>query len=98
VNVSLTMSFSPPGLTLPLGGRPARPLLTLSAPAPAGGLVVTLSSGNPAVAAVPASVFVPENSLSVAVQVSPLTPGITTIRARVSSFVPEAALTVAVNP
>ena len=42
-----------------VGGNPSTGTLTISAPAPAGGLQVQLSSNNPNVASVPASVTVP---------------------------------------
>ena len=41
------------------GGQPATGTLTLTLPAPAGGAVVTLSSDNPAAAAVPATATIP---------------------------------------
>ncbi len=47
-----------------VGGGSSTGTVTLSAPAPAGGAVVNLSSGNTAVATVPASVTVPANAIS----------------------------------
>ena len=47
-----------------VGGGSSTGTVTLSAPAPAGGAVVSLSSGNTAVATVPASVTVPASAIS----------------------------------
>jgi len=47
-----------------IGGTPVSATVTLSAPAPAAGTVVTLSSMNSAVASVPASVTVPAGATS----------------------------------
>jgi hypothetical protein len=46
------------------GGNPASGTVTLAAPAPVGGTSVTLSSNNPGVVSVPASVVVPAAALS----------------------------------
>ena len=63
VNVSVT------GITITLGAglvvapQQIRDLsLTLSEPAPAGGVLITLSSSNPAIATVTPSIFVPEGA------------------------------------
>jgi hypothetical protein len=48
-----------------LGGSTATGTLTLSAAAPAGGAIVTVSSSNTAVGAVPASVMVPAGATTV---------------------------------
>jgi F5/8 type C domain-containing protein len=50
--------------TTVVGGGSSTGTVTLSAPAPAGGAVVSLSSGNTAVATVPASVTVPASAIS----------------------------------
>ncbi len=47
-----------------VGGSSSTGTVTLSTPAPAGGAVVSLSSGNTAVATVPASVTVPASAIS----------------------------------
>jgi uncharacterized protein YjdB len=58
----------PPGLLLSpasvIAGNQSTGTVVLSAPAPAGGTLVTLSSGMPGVASVPASVTVPAGSTS----------------------------------
>jgi len=56
-----TLSVSPTDV---VGGDPATGTVTLSAAAPAGGVVVALSSDNPAAATVPASVTVPAGATS----------------------------------
>jgi uncharacterized repeat protein (TIGR03803 family) len=50
------LAFSPSSV---VGGRSSTGTIRLSGPAPSGGAVVTLSSGSPAVASVPAAVTVP---------------------------------------
>src|SRR5947209_7005172 len=73
LSASLTITPPPPTLTSltlnpttvtggPLGSSTGR--VTLSAPAPSGGVVVSLSSSNPSVASVPASVFIPAGATS----------------------------------
>jgi len=52
-----SLSLNPAGL---IGGNSSQGTVTISSAAPAGGSVVTLSSGNTAVAQVPASVTVPQ--------------------------------------
>jgi len=47
------------------GGSPANGTVTLSGPSPSGGTVVTLSSGNPSLVTVPASVTVPAGQANV---------------------------------
>jgi hypothetical protein len=75
VNVTLVMTGSgtpqPPSLsaisvapTTVIGGTSSQGTVTLTAAAPAGGVVVSLSSTNPRVATVPASVTVPVGSTS----------------------------------
>ena len=74
------LSFVPVNLTLP-GVGPGSLLLTLSAPAPAGGLTVSLSSSNSGAITVPASVTFAVNSSSVNVPVTGVAPGSATISA-----------------
>jgi hypothetical protein len=80
VNVTLTLSFSPATRTIPLGTSSDLALL-LSGPAPAGGLTINLSSDNPLVASVPASVFVGAGQTSAPVSVNGVAVGSTTLRA-----------------
>jgi hypothetical protein len=46
------------------GGTTTQNILALNAPAPAGGAIVMLTSGNPAVASVPATVTIPSGATS----------------------------------
>ncbi|MEN3000716.1 MAG: S8 family serine peptidase [Armatimonadota bacterium] len=55
------LSISPSSV---VGGNPATGTVTLTAPAQAGGFTVQLSSSNPSVASVPASVTVPQGQTS----------------------------------
>jgi trimeric autotransporter adhesin len=55
------VSLNPTSVT---GGNSSQGTVTLTGPAPSGGLVVTLASGNTAVATVPASVTVPAGATS----------------------------------
>jgi hypothetical protein len=67
--VVATLSFVPGTLTVPLNGI-QNLTLNLSAPAPASGLTVNLSSDNSGVATVPASVTIPANAKSATVPVT----------------------------
>ncbi len=94
VSCSLTASF-PASTTIPLTA--ANPVtLTISAPAPTGGLTFTLSSDNPNIATVPASITVPQGSTTVSVPVTGVSFGTTTVRAD-SPGVPEATTSVTVQ-
>jgi hypothetical protein len=76
----VTMSFSPPSLTI--NGTGAQNLtLNLTVPASASGLAVSLNSADPNVATVPATVAFAPNSAAVSVPVSAVSAGSTTITA-----------------
>ncbi len=95
VTVALNASF-PASESIPLTA--ANPVtLTLSAPAPTGGLTFTLSSDNTLIATVPPSIIVPAGSTSVSVPVTGVSFGSTTIRAD-SPGIAEATTTVKVQP
>lgn len=96
VLVTITLSFAPPTLTAGVG-RQTRSALLLSAPAPAGGLTIGLSSDNPAVASVPVSIAVPAGAVQVEAPVNAVGPGSTTVRASIPPFVAEALLNVVVE-
>ena len=70
-----SLTLSPSSVT---GGGTSQGTVTLSAPAPAGGAVVTLSSGNTAVATVPASVTVAGGATSATFTVTTRTVSTTT--------------------
>ncbi len=81
VQVGGTLSFSPSTLTLSGVGLTQSFALNLSVPAPAGGLVVTLSSSNTGVATVPTTVTFAPNSTSVSVPVTTIAGGSAVIHA-----------------
>jgi hypothetical protein len=75
-----TISISPTALTLDRGTSGTLHI-TISSPAPTGGLAIALASSAPAVVSVPASIVVPENATSVDLTVNALAVGTTTITA-----------------
>jgi hypothetical protein len=79
VIVTIALSFSPSATTIPTGTTNIQ--LNLSAPAPAGGLHVDLSSDDTGVATVPSAVTVIAGQTSVQVPVTGVAPGATVIRA-----------------
>ncbi|HEY0061037.1 MAG TPA: hypothetical protein VGC21_02885 [Telluria sp.] len=80
--VSLTL----PGAALVAPGLSRSIPLTLSDPAPAGGLVINLSSSNPANVTVPATVTVPEGGLNVNFTIAGVAAGATSITATASGY------------
>jgi hypothetical protein len=90
-----TIVFSPNTLTAnPTGTQQL--FLLLTAPAPAGGLTVNVSSSNPGVATVPATVTFRANTTNVNVPLTPVGPGSTTITASAPT-VPATTAAVTVN-
>ena len=69
VTVGSTLSFSPTAVTVNAGATQSVQVL-LGAPAPAGGLQVTLTSSNNSVASAPALVNIPQNSSGVSFQLT----------------------------
>jgi trimeric autotransporter adhesin len=80
-----TMSFSPASLTI-TGTATQNFTLILSAPAPAGGLTINLSSSNAGVAKAPPTVNFGANTTSVAVPVTGVAAGSATITASVTGI------------
>lgn len=80
VTVTVTATFSPTTTNLYLTTS-TNTVLNISAPAPVGGIKFTLSSDKPAIATVPASVTVIQGATSVAVPITGVSDGTTTIRA-----------------
>jgi hypothetical protein len=68
VSISLAAVTVRPGAVT--GGTPSTGTIVLSGPAPPGGAMVTLTSANPAAAAVPGSVIVPEGATKTTVPVT----------------------------
>jgi len=64
-----------------IAGPPITAVLRLSGPAPAGGLTIQLSSDNPAIATVPATITFPPSATSVNVTITGVAVGATVIRA-----------------
>ena len=62
IQVTATLSFSQASFTISPNGRDNRITLNMSAPAPAGGVTINLTSDNPNVATVPATVFIRRES------------------------------------
>lgn len=85
VQVTGTMGFTPPALTLNAPG-PQNLTLTVSGPAPAGGLTIALSSANTNVATVPATVTIAQGATTAAVPVTGLTAGSTVITASATTL------------
>ena len=75
VVVGTAQNLTPSTLSMTGAGTTQNLTLTLSSPAPAGGLSFNISSGNPAVASVPATVTVPANAYSATVPVTALSAG-----------------------
>jgi hypothetical protein len=96
VQVSATLSFSAASVTMTTT-RQARLTLNLSAPAPVGGVTVNLSSDNPGVATVPATVTIPANNTSVNVPVTGVAVGATLIHASALPNVPDTTISVTVQ-
>ena len=86
VSAQTAVNVRPLSIVLPAGSLVAPGLsrsipLTLSDPAPAGGLEVGLSSGDPAVASVPASVVVPAGQTSINFTLTGVAAGTTSVGA-----------------
>jgi hypothetical protein len=95
VTLALTLT---PASTSVSALRSTNMQLTLSSPAPAGGLVVDLASDEVTIATVsPSSVTVPAGQLSAQLTIGGVTQGVTTIRAT-SGLATPAAATVTVSP
>jgi trimeric autotransporter adhesin len=88
--VTVVATFNPTNTTINLTTS-TNTTLNISAPAPPGGITFTLSSDNPAVATVPASVTVAQGGTSVGIPITGVAAGSTTIRAD-SAGITEATL------
>ena len=80
-----TLGLTPSALSLAAPGT-RNLTLSVSPPAPTGGLIVTLSSTNPQAASVPESILVPANASSLALAVAALNPGSTSITANAPNY------------
>jgi len=95
VNVTVTATFNPTTTNINLSTS-TNTTLNISAPAPAGGITFSLSSDTPTIATVAASVTVVQGATSVAVPITGVSAGSTTIRAD-SPGITEATGTVTVS-
>ncbi len=95
--VTLTLSFTPATSFAVIAGRTSNITLNLSSPAPAGGLTLNTSIDNTSLATVPATVFVAAGLTSVAVPVTGVAVGNTTVRAS-GTGIAQASAPVTVNP
>ena len=95
IQVAATLAFVPQNPTL-TAGTISNLTLSLSAPAPAAGLSVRLTSDNPAVAVVPAVVTFKPFTSTVSVLAAGVAPGSTVIHAKATG-IPDATANVTVN-
>lgn len=96
VLVTASISFSPQALTI-LGNATQNLTLSLSAPAPAGGVTINLSSDNTNVATVPATVTFFAGAVSAIVPVTGVTSGSATIQASALPTIANTTATVTVS-
>uniref|UniRef100_Q01P83 Peptidase C39-like domain-containing protein n=1 Tax=Solibacter usitatus (strain Ellin6076) TaxID=234267 RepID=Q01P83_SOLUE len=96
VLVSATLSFSPSNSAI-TRGKQDRLTLSLSAPAPVGGVTVSLNSDQPSVATVPSSVTILAGTSSVIVPITGIAVGSTVIHASSLPNVPETTASVTVQ-
>lgn len=95
IDVTLTVSFNPNPLSLPENST-VPVTVNLSAPAPTGGLTLTLVSADTGIANVPASVVIPQGQLSSPLDVTGIAIGSTTVTAS-SNGIPDSQLSVDVS-
>ena len=97
LQVRATLTFSPTSLTFD-DRAPGSFTIRLSGPAPVGGLTVNLVSTNPSVVTVPATVSFAQSATTANIEVTPVTPGGTSvIRASLLPDVAEATANVTLN-
>src|SRR5262249_22752049 len=80
--VQLGLVLSPFLINLDSNSQPVKMDVTLNQPVPAAGLTVTLVSGNPQVATVPASVVIPGGKTTTSFNVTRVGPGVAALFAR----------------
>lgn len=95
-SAALTMGLSPANLSI-AGLITQNLTLTLSGPAPPGGVTVTVASANGSIATVPSTFTIPASTTSIAVPVTALAVGSTVITAS-SNGMQNATATVTVTP
>jgi hypothetical protein len=95
MQVTAMLAFAQTSVTMTTTTQ-ERLTLYLSAPAPAGGVTVNLSSDNPSVATVPTTVTIPPNATSVVVPITGVAAGSTTVHASALPNVPDTTAIVTV--
>ena len=80
VSVAGSIGFSPTSLAVTVNSKQLL-TLTLNSPAPTGGLTINVSVDNPAIASVPASVFIPAGGISATIPVTGIAAGSTVVHA-----------------
>ena len=93
-SVSVTASL-PATFSVPLG-VPDNETLTISAPAPTGGIIFNLTSGNNSIFTVPATVMIPAGATTVSIPIDGAANGTTTLYAN-SPNIPQATSSITVN-
>ncbi len=97
VLVAGSLSFTPTSVTFNQQTSQSLTLL-LSAPAPASGITINLSSSNTAVATVPSTVTIPGNASAIGVRVTGVTPGTAVIHASSLPILADTTANVTVIP
>ena len=97
VHAVASLTFTPPSLTFD-DAAPGQLTVNLSAPAPAGGVTLNLTSTNTSVVTVPATVTIAQGATSANIVVTPVTPGGTSvIKASLLPDIAEATANVTLN-
>ncbi|HXS96501.1 MAG TPA: PKD domain-containing protein [Candidatus Limnocylindrales bacterium] len=96
VTTTATLNFAQPAVTL-TGIVTQNVTLNLSAPAPAGGLIVNLSSATPSVATVPSTITFAPGASTASVPVTAVSLGSAVIHANVPTFIADTTTTVTVQ-
>jgi len=96
--VGIGIGFMTGPLTISLSSRQVRQLLTLSAPAPDGGLTINLWSDDTRVASVPPAVDVPAGAMTAAVPITAVGTGTTIIHARLMPLANDVGIMVTIVP
>jgi hypothetical protein len=96
VHVTASLAFARCCVTV-ISATPLSAVLTLSSPAPSGGLTVNLASDNPTVAKVPATIIFPAGTTSVNVPITGVAAGATLVHASSPPDLADVSVKVAVR-
>jgi hypothetical protein len=97
VNCVETVTFYPTTVSMPFTTSRRYTWLMLSGTAPAGGLTLNLTSDNPAVATVPATITIPAGATEVQLTPIGVSNGTTTIHASLPPLIPDSTFTVVIG-